>query len=186
MGWNPFKDSWSKEYKKTEDSVKGVFKDIDNDLNISENKDALIGLATGGQLGYLAGSAYGKAKEQEELAKKAARAATEARLAANRTVNFRSMMKAAESTQQSAAELMNLAASGGFADSSAIMQAMSSGKSQQLEEGKYKSSLDTLGISEATALDAQATAEKKYAKKMGHINTGLGVLGSIAGGAIGG
>ena len=65
MGWNPFKDSWSKEYKKAEDSVKGAFKDIDNDLNISENKDALVGLATFGQLGYLAGSAYSKAKEQK-------------------------------------------------------------------------------------------------------------------------
>ena len=186
MGWNPFKDSWSKEYKKAEDSVKGAFKDIDNDLNISENKDALVGLATFGQAGYLAGDTYSKAKEQERAAANAARTLNETRQATQRAVNFRSMMKAAENTQQSAAELMNLAASGGFADSSAIMQSISSGKAQQLETSKHYGRLESLGITEARAADDQATAEKKYAKKIGYMNTGLGVLGSVAGGAIGG
>ena len=95
------------------------------------------------------------------------------------------MMKAAETTQQSAAELMNLAASGGFADSSAIMQSMSSGKSQQLETSKHYGRLESLGITEARAADDQATAEKKYAKKIGYMNTVINIGASAGLKAIG-
>lgn len=164
-----------------DDIVRRGFSSLDDKLNLSElHKDAanVLTLGTTGN--------YEKAKRQEELAADAARTLNETRQATQRAVNFRNMMKAAENTQQSAAELMNLAASGGFADSSAVMQSLSSGKAQQLETSKHYGRLESLGITEAAAMDAQATAEKKYQKKMFYVSTGLNVMSSAAGGAMGG
>ena len=129
---------------------------------------------------------YRKAEEADERAAAAATSANAARLGAQRTTNFRNMMKSAESTQQSAAELMNLAASGGFADSSAIMQSFSSGKGQQLETGKYYEELDLYGLSESNAMDAQRSAESRYNRNMTNVGYVASAVGSVAGGVVAG
>lgn len=160
MSWKPWKD------------IRKGFSSLDDKLNISEfHKDALSVLTLG------VSNQYEKAKEADERAAAAATSANSARLGAQRTTNFRNMMKSAESTQQSAAELMNLAASGGFADSSAIMQSISSGKGQQLETGKYYEELDLYGLSESDAMDAQRSAERRYNRNM----TNVGFVANVGG-----
>lgn len=164
MGW--FK-------KLTGISTPSFIKDIDDDLNISDiHKDALNVLTLG------TSGSYEKAKEQKERADRAAKSANLAMQEAQRTTNFRSMMKAAEQTQLSAAELMNLAATGGFADSSAVMQSVQSGKAQQFETGKYHERLDELGVAEANAMDAMRIAEQKYGRRMMWTQTGVSVATS--------
>lgn len=162
MSWDPWKD------------IRKGFSSLDDKLNISDiHKDALSVLTLG------VSNQYEKAKEADERAAAAATSANAARLGAQRTTNFRNMMKSAESTQQSAAELMNLAASGGFADSSAIMQSISSGKGQQLETGKYYEELDLYGLSESNAMDAQRSAERRYNRNMTNVGFVANVGGSV-------
>lgn len=158
MSWDPWKD------------IRKGFSSLDDKLNISDiHKDALSVLTLG------VSNQYEKATDADERAAAAATSANAARLGAQRTTNFRNMMKSAESTQQSAAELMNLAASGGFADSSAIMQSISSGKGQQLETGKYYEELDLYGLSESGAMDAQRSAERRYNRNMTNIGFAIDI-----------
>lgn len=185
MGFNPFKDSWSDEAKKLDDkwNLSDIGKDVLGVYNLGvplgNQKDEFEDIGKDALSVFTLGvsNQYEKAKEAEERAAAAAASANAARLGAQRTTNFRNMMKSAESTQQSAAELMNLAASGGFADSSAIMQSISSGKGQQLETGKYYEELDLYGLSESDAMDAQRSAERRYNRNM----TNVGFVANVGG-----
>lgn len=173
MGWDPWEDI-KDAAKSAEDHVKKGFSSLDDKLSISDiHKDVANVLNLGIPRNLE------KAREQEKRANAAAASANLARQESQRTVNFRNMMKSAEGSQLSAAELMNLAATGGFSDSSAIAQSFQSGKSQVMETGKYNARLDSLGAAEAAAMDAMRTAEQKYGRRMMWAQTGINVGTSI-------
>lgn len=188
MGFNPFSDSWSDEAKKLDDkwNISDIGKDVLGvytvGVPLGNQKDEFEDIGKDALSVYTLGvsNQYRKAEESDERAAAAATSSNAARLGAQRTTNFRNMMKSAESTQQSAAELMNLAASGGFADSSAIMQSISSGKGQQLETGKYYEELDLYGLSESDAMDAQRSAEMRYNRNMANVEFAIDIGAKVA------
>lgn len=176
MGWGDF---WSD----VEDDVKGEFSNIDQKLNLSDNKNTWMAVGTFGisDGGLTAGLTYtnDQAEEAKDKANAAAEAVNQSRLSAQRTQNFRSFYNMASSTQQSAADLMAIAAAGGFSGSSAVTNSMSSARSQVGAMDNYFSTLDKFGMAEASAMSSMRSEEQRMQKYNMYFQTGLNIATSV-------
>lgn len=159
MGWDPIKD------------IKKAFKKLDDDWNLSDTGKKIVKAPKEAVEDVLTLGTTREMRAQKSAEKEAIRRGNAVRLQAQRNTNFRGLMQSYGSTQQEAAQLMAMAAAGGFTGS-AIEGSLSSAKSQTSSTEAHINTMDVLGREANKAAVDQWNAQRRYQTQAMILNFG--------------